>query len=211
MLGKATTERSLIPHSTISTAEARFRLKGRDCCKNVRPTNCEYLRAGANVTLCDVASYRRWLLQPIVYKRKLFIQLANVPRKPAEEAESLSVGACTASAVVENAKWRAYTAQTGTQLLQDRGLREVIQEAASVALEGDGTYHASPSLKFRCHRTASFEVDVGPWFRLLRTVLQCSFTYIEYRIRCEPLSSEPTSQAGLVANLGGLSGLWQVR
>ena len=140
-------------NSTLDDIEARFGSKGRDAVKRA----AEQI---ANTFARELYHEIIKLLSPLaVSAERLRAQLlaANVPAEgPAAEAERIGRRITQLRAVLD--AMRAYTAQPALSF-KTEVLREVIQEAANVALESDGDKSRRPSIEINVE--SSVVVDIS--------------------------------------------------
>jgi len=180
-------------NSTLDDIEARFGLKGRDAVKRA----AEQI---ANTFARELYHEVIKLLSPLAASAdRLQAQLsaANVPAAAlAEEADRIGRRVTQLRAVLD--AMRAYTAQPPLSF-KTEVLREVIQEAASVAIESDGAKSRRPSIDISV--TSSIVVDIAR-ARLVQALTNVLLNAIEsYRDvdLPKPIEVRADLQAGLVA------------
>jgi two-component system sensor kinase FixL len=190
MLGKQHEDRI---NSTLDDIEARFGLKGRDAVKRA----AEQI---ANTFARELYHEVIKLLSPLAASAdRLQAQLsaANVPAEAlAEEAERIGRRVTQLRAVLD--AMRAYTAQP-TLNFKTEVLREVIQEAASVALEGDGDKSRRPSIEIQVPSNGLVEVARGRMVQALTNVLLNALESYRDIDSLKPIEVRADLQAGLVA------------
>ena len=180
-------------NSTLDDIEARFGSKGRDAVKRA----AEQI---ANTFARELYHEVIKLLSPLAASAdRLRAQLsaANVPAEGlAEEAERIGRRVTQLRAVLD--AMRAYTAQPALTF-KTEVLREVIQEAASVALESDRDKSRLPSIDINVPSSVVVDVARARLVQALTNVLLNAIESYREADSLKPIEVTADLQEGLVA------------
>ncbi len=161
-LGKQHEERI---NSTLDDIEARFGLRGRDAVKRAA-------EQVANTFARELYHEVIRLLSPIATsaeRLRTHLSAGNVsPNALAEETDRIGRRVAQLRAVLD--AMRAYTAQPALSF-QGEGLREVIEEAASVAIESDDDKHPRPPIEIDVSRDVVVDLARPRFVQALTNVL----------------------------------------
>jgi nitrogen fixation/metabolism regulation signal transduction histidine kinase len=180
-------------NSTLDDIEARFGSRGRDAVKRA----AEQI---ANTFARELYHEVIKLLSPLAVSAERLrghLSAAHVPAEAlAEEADRIGRRVAQLRAVLD--AMRAYTAQPALTFKTEI-LREVVQEATSVALESDGDKSRRPSIEINVPSSVMAEVSRARMVQALTNVLLNAIESYRDVDSPKPIEVWADTQEGLVA------------